>query len=89
MVFTEFHDLTTETLEMFRPDIILSPLMCPAFDCLDLAVVIDRHCFRGRYRVMAPALPKPKVILAEIMQLCPRLDFGFIFSDEPELARAN
>jgi hypothetical protein len=89
MVFTEFHELSTETLASVQPDIVLSPLMCPAFDCLDLAMLLERLEFRGRYRVMAPALPKPKVILTEIALLCPQLDFSFIFANEPDIARAN
>lgn len=89
MVFSEFYEVTKEMLEVFNPDIVLSPLLCPAFDCLDLAVLLEQIQFRGRYRVMAPTLPNPKLILAEIQSLCPNLDLSFIFANENEWVRAN
>ena len=80
--FADFSDISADLLEILRPEIILSPLMCGTFDCLDLAQVLHEAGYRGRYRVMAPVLPDPDLIKAEIQGLCPSLDFCFIFTTD-------
>lgn len=89
ITFAEISNVTPELLDTMRPDIVLSPLLCHSFDCLDLAQLLSEHEFEGRYRVIAPNLPKPDVIAAEIKLLSPNLDFSFIFESETELARLN
>lgn len=61
-----------------HPDIVLSPLVCPSFDCLDLAALLHGVEFCGRYRAMAPDLPNPGMILGEIRSLFPGLDFDIL-----------
>ncbi len=73
-----FHELTPELLELVRPQIVLSPLLCSAFDCMDLADVLARAGFRGRYRALSPDLPEPELIRTEIRSACPGLDFDIV-----------
>ncbi len=89
IVLAEFHDISPELLQTLNPDVVLSPLLCPAFDCLDLAQALTRSGFRGRYRIIAPALPDPAVIISEIEMLCPGLDFSFIFTTDGLGRRLN
>lgn len=89
MIFAEFNEITSVMLDTLQPDIILSPLLCAAFDCLDLAQVLHSISFRGRYRVVTPTLPEPDIIVAEIKFLCPTLDFSFIFTGDQFLRPVN
>ncbi len=89
IALAEFHDISPELLQTLNPDVVLSPLLCPAFDCLDLAQALTRSGFRGRYRIIAPALPNPAVIISEIEMLCPELDFSFIFTSDGMGRRLN
>lgn len=81
-IFANIHEITAAMIAVNKPEVILSPLLCPSFDCLDLALILSNINYNGRYRIMAPALPKPKVILAEIAMLCRSLDVEFIFDSE-------
>ncbi len=79
IAFAEFHEVTEELMDALTPDIVMSPVMTRAFDCLDLAQALQAAGFRGRFRVVAPELPNPKVIQAEIRAICPALDVALIF----------
>jgi len=82
--FLEFQDLAYDVLEEYTPSIVLSPLLCASFDCLDLAVRLDGLGFRGRYRAMSAQLPDPWLIRREIAENCPDLDFDIV-----DLAKAT
>lgn len=88
-VFTSFNDITAQMIAAKKPEVILSPLLCPTFDCIDLAIILRNINYKGRYRIMAPALPKPKVILAEISVLCGNLDVELIFEKERSYSYAS
>lgn len=79
IAFAEFHEITDELLQALTPDIVMSPVLTRAFDCLDLAQTLHEKGFRGRLRIVAPDLPNPRVIQSEIRGLCPGLDVAFIF----------
>ena len=83
IAFLNFSDVKADLLAIIRPDVILSPLLCLSFDCLDLAQVLQAAGYRGRFRVMAPDLPNPKVIKAEVRSLGPDLDFDVISTQMP------
>lgn len=82
--FADFFDVSPELLEALAPDVIMSPLLTASFDCLDLAQLLQHSGFRGRYRILAPDLPNPAVVAAEIEALCPSLDIGFLIAGEME-----
>lgn len=79
--YADFEDVTFELLDMMRPDVVMSPVLCPQFDCLDLAQVLDGCGFTGRYRVFGNDLPAPEIIRREIMGHYPGLDFGLMTSN--------
>jgi hypothetical protein len=87
--FVEFHQFGPETCASLRPDIVLSPLVCPSFDCLDLAAVLHGFGFAGRYRVLAPDLPNPSIICAEVSALFPGLDFDLVFLPSSDRENLN
>ena len=75
MVFVAFHEVTGGLLDQLQPSTVVSPALAKGFDCVDLALLLNRLDFRGVYRVLAADLPKPGLIETEIGQLCPRLQF--------------
>ena len=81
ITFIEFRELSTDVLERVRPDIVLSPLLCSSFDCMDLAQTLDALGFTGRYRAMSGQVPQPDLVRREIHACCPGLDFDLISID--------
>lgn len=59
-----------------EPELILSPLFMGKIDALDIALMLARVEYGGKYRVVASALPRPDVISADILREAPALDFG-------------
>ncbi|MBK1634410.1 hypothetical protein [Rhodovulum adriaticum] len=59
-------------------DLVVSPLVGPGFDTMDLAYQLSLGGYRGRYMVVTPALPRPEIIRSEIAQLCPGLQVELI-----------
>ena len=78
VAFASFEDVNEELIARLCPTVILSPVLARNFDCIDLAQVLCRLDFRGRYRAMAEALPDPALIQQEIATMCPNLDFGVL-----------
>lgn len=78
IAFVAFQDIDQELLEKLTPPVIMSPLLSTGFDCIDLAEVLSGVGYEGRYRVVTKRLPKPNVVIREISQLCPKLDFDLL-----------
>jgi len=74
----EIHEISTELLELTQPQLVLSPLVCGTFDCLDVAIILHEAGFKGRYRAMSEDLPNPWLIRSEIQETCPGLDFDIV-----------
>lgn len=49
------------------PDLILSPMVSCGFDAMDLLSLLREAGYRGRYLVLAPAMPDIELVRAEIM----------------------
>ena len=61
-----FADLSTATLALIAPEVILAPLISRDFDALDL---LDRLCdlqYQGRVRFHASKLPNLQIVLREL-----------------------
>lgn len=84
LAFAEFADLSPELLQTLGPDVVVSPMITRSFDCLDLAQLLHQAAFVGRYRIVTPAMPNPRVLLSEIASLCPGLDVDVIALDTLE-----
>lgn len=80
LAFIAFHEVTQTTLDYLSPGTVFSPVLAKSFDCIDLALELNRLGFSGEYRAMARNLPNPGVIEREVRQLCPQLDFKLIES---------
>lgn len=76
--FVKFEEVAGFLWDLPRPELILSPLVTRRFDCIDLAELLHRHRFRGRYRAMSDGLPDPDLVCAEIRGEYEGLDFGIV-----------
>ncbi|MCR9069007.1 MAG: hypothetical protein NXH79_09180 [Rhodobacteraceae bacterium] len=63
------------------PDLVLTPLLTPVFDALDLARYLSQAGYRGRYLALVDALPSAKLIRAEVEAQSPDLNFDLIVLD--------
>jgi len=89
--FCEFSAIDDKLLRDVAPDVVLSPLLSHGFDALDLAMLLEAYRYQGRYRVLAPPLPNPSLIIDEVRLLCPGLDFDLQYMPTerlPDLAQA-
>lgn len=68
-------DLTADFLDAFNPDIILSPLMGAAFDVFEVAAILAKLQFKGKYRALCSDIPKVSIVRADVALVAPDLDF--------------
>lgn len=80
VAFVAFSDIDENVLKTLSPTIVLSPLLANAFDCIDLALLLSKLGYTGRYHAFSQNVPKPNVIEREVRQLCPKLTFKIIDS---------
>lgn len=76
--FVGYEELTAESLAQISPDIVLSALLGDNFDVIDLARKLESFDFEGRYRALASGVPEPKLIVGEVNQHAPALDFDIL-----------
>ncbi len=84
VAFAAFHDVTEALLRDVQPNMIVSPLLTAGFDCIELAQLLSTLKYEGAYRALTQALPSPEIVVREIGNLCPGLDFDVI--EMPEIA---
>ena len=77
VVFADYRQLTDSFLDETMPDIVLAPLICPSFDCIDVAQLLHELGFSGRLRIVAPRLPDPTIVMRELQLFCPGIDLDF------------
>jgi hypothetical protein len=82
LTLVQFNEISPESLARWQPDLVLSPLVGNGFDCFDLAEVLARAGFRGRYRAAVDTLPDPAVVRREIAAQFPGLDFDLLMIAE-------
>lgn len=63
------------------PALILSYLVTPVFDALDLARLLSDHGYRGRYLALCEHLPNPMLIRREVTAQSPGVNFDVIILD--------
>jgi hypothetical protein len=79
---TQFDDMDTIVFTgPDAPDLVLSPLLTPIFDALDLARYLTQAGFAGRYLALVEKLPNAKLIRAEVEAQSPSLNFDIIVLD--------
>ncbi|NNV46977.1 hypothetical protein GTA62_10725 [Roseobacter sp. HKCCD9010] len=63
------------------PLLILSPLVTPMFDALDMAQFLTESGYRGRYLALVDKLPSANLIRREVAAQSPDLNFDMIVLD--------
>lgn len=63
------------------PGLILSPLVTPHFDAIDLGHALDRRGYRGRFLAVAESLPDAPLVRREMQDHLPRLNVGLLLLD--------
>ena len=63
------------------PALVLSPLLTPAFDALDLARRLGQGGYRGRYLALVDRLPNADLIRREVAAQTPAINFDVIVLD--------
>jgi len=77
-----FEAVTAALIAAFDPHFVVSPMLTPSFDILDLATALWDARFAGAYRVLTEApLPNPGLVLREIRHKCPGLDIDILSMD--------
>jgi hypothetical protein len=63
------------------PGLVLSPLLTPEFDALDLARILSQCGYRGRYLALVDRLPSANLIRREVAAQSPNINFDVIVLD--------
>jgi hypothetical protein len=81
IVYVSIEEVTPPLLNRLSPSVVISPALSHRFDCIDLAQILHRVGFNGRYRAVSTELPNPEMVRREIGYLCPGLDFAVLTAD--------
>ena len=73
--FASFHDVTDSMLQFIAPELILSAVMGDDYDVVELARKLGFLGFCGRYRALTSGLPNPAMLLNEVANAAPQIDF--------------
>ncbi len=87
--FAGFGEIDAALISQLDPDVVVSPLVCRNFDCIELAQILDQTGFRGLFRVFTEGLPNPAIVLAEAQALCPNIEIEFVTEIPAKRHRAN
>ncbi|MCS6621393.1 hypothetical protein N0B44_00570 [Roseibacterium beibuensis] len=63
------------------PALVLSPLLTPFFDAIDLARYLSQRAYRGRYLALVEKLPSANLIRREVEAQSPDLNFDVVVLD--------
>ena len=75
-----YNEATPAMIAAVGPAIVVSPLLSPTFDCIDMACVLSEAGFKGKYRAVSRPIPNPRLIKREIAEISKDLDFDILFS---------
>ncbi|MEM1429228.1 MAG: hypothetical protein AAGG09_07205 [Pseudomonadota bacterium] len=78
MASVELTDLAMLLRRRAAPDAILSPLFWTGGDGMETARLLQDVGFTNPYRILAPELPKPGIVLRELQASFPSLDIDLI-----------
>lgn len=76
--FVDIDDVNPDYIRELDPAVILSSLMGYRFDALEIARILGDMDYRGSYRVLTNDIPNTSVVLSEVYQIAPYLDFDVI-----------
>lgn len=75
------HLADTQLVGPAAPILVLSRLVTPEFDALDLARMLSQYGYRGRYLALVDRLPDAKLIRREVAAQSPGINFDVIILD--------
>ena len=75
------HLADTQLVGPAAPIFVLSRLVTPEFDALDLARMLSQYGYRGRYLAFVDRLPDAKLIRREVAAQSPVINFDVIILD--------
>lgn len=77
-----FAEITEDILIGFKPHFIVSTILTPSFDIMDVAQQLHELGYQGAYRVLTDSpLPNPGVVLREVRSKCPGIDIDLLSKD--------
>jgi hypothetical protein len=76
--FLGIEELTVARLDEMQPSLVLCPLVGEGFDAVDVAQRLASAAFRGRFRAVAPSVPNPEVVRAEVRAAGAEIDFDLV-----------
>jgi hypothetical protein len=66
-----FADLTADLLASTRASLIILPLFAPSYDAMTAVETLEDLGYAGKLTVLAPALPKPRLVERELRAIGP------------------
>ncbi len=76
--FHSAEDMFLGLVDIRNVEIILSPLIAQGRDALEIARCLQNKGFRGKYRVIAEKLLSAKLIIDDIREEAPDVDFDIL-----------
>jgi len=76
--FCNLAGLHCDLLRDFDPHIVLSPLVGDDFDVVEIAIILARFEYKGRYRAISTYVPHAAIICAEVAHAAPAIDFDLL-----------
>lgn len=76
--FIDGHDLTPQLLREMAPTLVLSSLVSPDFDAIEIARKLGRMEYAGAYRVLTRNMPDLSLIAKEVQSVAPDLNVDII-----------
>jgi len=78
VVRTHFSLVSPSLLNLVHPDTVVSPLIQPGWDCVDLACKLHENGFIGRLVIDAMPIPSVEMVRREIIGLCPGISVAML-----------
>jgi len=75
---SRFLSLSPDGFCDLAPELVLTPLVAQGHDVLDFARILHRLNFTGQYRAVVNRLPDTRIIIREVLNTVPDLNFGVI-----------
>lgn len=73
IVLTQRKLLSETMLRNVKPDLIISPLITPEWDVVDLGLHLQSLGYTGKFFALTKPLPRAELVLREVSAVCPRL----------------
>ena len=79
---SNFSLLEGADLTVLNPQIVICPLFKNRFDAIDVGKMILAYVPHAKLLIDAPSLPRPNMVLGEVLRACPKLKIDFFASSQ-------